>query len=699
MLATVHIHSHHLVFSNMEPEVKRCLMTFCQKLIKKKITFQNKRPIPVIEAIFASSPKGRKEIRFHRNHREDIFAFLQTQGFPESQFQILYPPIPKGTPVKLLLKDQREPRDYQVGLIDYLVREGSAKIVNLATGGGKAQPLTAKVLTPLGFQVMGNLRQGMNVISPDGRIVRIKKIHRQGVKMVYELRTIDGRRTECCIDHLWKVWTLGEGWRVLKTLELICNKEELYFLPLPRDLSSWTKGADCTTKKIERLMKKGWVSTGGDEGLARELCQHVRSKGYRSSFNPYSVTCVREKKIAIAEIRAVGLKETQCLSLESDDGLYVTDDFIVTHNTFIALRALHLIGERFLITVLGRYMAKWEDDVQNAFTLDAGDLVVVRGSKQLETLLREAVAGSLSAKIILCSSGTIQRYIKDYVTHGQSRYPVPPAELCATLGVGVRLVDECHQHFHLNFLMELYSHVGKIINLSATLDHSDGFTNRMLQVAYPLAERNQGREPLRYIEVKAVHYTISDPEPLTFESINGYSHVLFEQSILSRSAVLSQYLDLVEQMVSEYFIKVRSEGQKLLIFAATVAMCEKIVERLAQVYPEHSVARYVAEDEWSQLHSHPIVVSTLGSAGTAVDIRSLKTVLLTVSVDSLQANQQALGRLRPLPSGERPVFVYLFSRQIPRQLAYHRRKFKIFEPLCFSHESLSADFTLNTGAF
>ena len=205
--------------------------------------------------------------------------------------------------------------------------------INHATGGGKAQPYSAKILTPRGWQNMGALTRGMKVVTPSGTLATIKNNFPQGWKTVYSIHTVDGRRTECCGEHLWKVWSLGEGWHLRTTNELIRN-EDVYSLPLPGDLSGWSIQPTCSPKAFTKLLKNGWVSTGGDAKIAKKLCQLVRSKGFESSFNLHSVTCRQAKKIAIAAIKRVGVKEVQCLATDSPEGLYVTDDYIVTHNTF-----------------------------------------------------------------------------------------------------------------------------------------------------------------------------------------------------------------------------------------------------------------------------------------------------------------------------------------------------------------------------
>ncbi len=70
---------------------------------------------------------------------------------------------------------------------------------------GKAQPLTAKVLTPGGFVEMGSLREGDLVMTPSGRAARVRGIYPQGNQPVFTVTTDDGSSTRATADHLWKV--------------------------------------------------------------------------------------------------------------------------------------------------------------------------------------------------------------------------------------------------------------------------------------------------------------------------------------------------------------------------------------------------------------------------------------------------------------------------------------------------------------
>lgn len=91
--------------------------------------------------------------------------------------------------------------------------------ISILTGGpgtGKAQPLTAHVLTPQGFRPLGKLRAGSRIITAEGAVSRVKGVYPQGEKDIYRVTFTDGRSTLCCDDHLWRVWTRVSVWSPAK---------------------------------------------------------------------------------------------------------------------------------------------------------------------------------------------------------------------------------------------------------------------------------------------------------------------------------------------------------------------------------------------------------------------------------------------------------------------------------------------------
>lgn len=94
-------------------------------------------------------------------------------------------------------------------------------------GTGKAQPLNSLVLTEKGFVKMKDIKIGDKLASVDGQENIVTGIFSQGQKEVYEIVFSDGRKTQCCGDHLWRV--KHNDWktpRVLSTEELLEKRKK-----------------------------------------------------------------------------------------------------------------------------------------------------------------------------------------------------------------------------------------------------------------------------------------------------------------------------------------------------------------------------------------------------------------------------------------------------------------------------------------
>lgn len=89
-------------------------------------------------------------------------------------------------------------------------------------GVGKAQPLTANVLTPFGYEKMGNIKVGDKVIGSDGHATKVIAIHPQPYDLeIYNVHINDGTVVPVNGEHLWTVGFPGKGFRVQTTEQLM----------------------------------------------------------------------------------------------------------------------------------------------------------------------------------------------------------------------------------------------------------------------------------------------------------------------------------------------------------------------------------------------------------------------------------------------------------------------------------------------
>jgi recombination protein RecA len=89
---------------------------------------------------------------------------------------------------------------------------------------GKAQPLSAKILTPTGWKTMGDMEVGTIVCTPDGSTSTVVGVYPQGHQNVYEITLDDKSKTHCTLDHLWFVETRESNkGEVLTTAQLLAR--------------------------------------------------------------------------------------------------------------------------------------------------------------------------------------------------------------------------------------------------------------------------------------------------------------------------------------------------------------------------------------------------------------------------------------------------------------------------------------------
>lgn len=352
--------------------------------------------------------------------------------------------------------------------------------------------------------------------------------------------------------------------------------------------------------------------------------------------------------------------------------------------TLCTLFAIAQIKQRTVLCIKPMYIQRWMDDLaskKGIFNLKPHELCKVQGTMELASIIRMGLDGNLDYKFIIISNKTLHIYYKEYLNgENMDKYHgVKPFDLFKVLRAGVRVIDEAHQDFHQCFKTDLFTHIPKTIELSATLVPDDPFLRKMYETVYPKEKRFGGGIYRKYVNVVSVPYRLDKNNPsrisTTQKTMTAYSQSAYEESIMKDKTRLTNYLDMIENLTKEYWTTKRVDNYKLLIFASRVEMCRLIVERLEKVYNTLKITKYTEEEDYKILPTMDIVVSTPISAGTAVDIPNLQVCINTVALGATQANLQMIGRLRELRGTDiKPTFVYLYCTDIDKHIEYHVKK-------------------------
>lgn len=354
--------------------------------------------------------------------------------------------------------------------------------------------------------------------------------------------------------------------------------------------------------------------------------------------------------------------------------------------TLTAAKAGELMGFRTIIIVLGRYKEKWRDDVLELYGPDT-NFILVKGLAQLLSIIEQAKEGNPVPDVIIVTTTTMQLYIKEWEKHQGKEIEgmVPPEEMYEILKIGYRIIDEAHQHFHMVFKNDLYSNLYKAVYLTATLESNDKFIQAMYNLIWPRAMRGQAVKPAPYDKTTALLYQHLNPDRVRWKSNQGYSHVMYEQSIWKHIPSRVEYLDMIGDVVEQKFLPLYEPGKKMLIFCSLVDTCKEVADYLNQRFKDKKwqISKFTAEDNKEIIDTNDITVSTLGKAGTALDISGLIVCFNTVALAEPKANLQAKGRLRDLskkPGFEHivPEYIYTVATDIPRHVQYHQEKKMLF---------------------
>jgi len=144
-----------------------------------------------------------------------------------------------------------------------------------------------------------------------------------------------------------------------------------------------------------------------------------------------------------------------------------------TGKGLVSLSAIAALKTRTLIVVLPTYCLKWAKEIEQILTVDSNDILIIQGSKHLKRLIDQGTSDVVEAKFIIVSLRTIQNWFKAYEldpdSMDQEGYGCVPEDLCRILGIGTMILDETHQHLHAIYKLLAYTHVPKVIALSAMM--------------------------------------------------------------------------------------------------------------------------------------------------------------------------------------------------------------------------------------
>ena len=297
----------------------------------------------------------------------------------------------------LTLKPDFIPREEQEKFIQALIEDnGTASyLLDLQPGYGKAEWVENKIRIPNGWKRMGDIVVGDEVIAKDGTTTKVTGVYQQGLKQEYRVYFEDGRYIPCCGEHLWGIY-VNDKYKVMNTNDIMYkqlkNRKKVYIdlidteqnedKVFPRNpyevgnskslfIDHYLEGSTRQRLELLRGLEENkflyFTRYNNDESQLFDRCLYIDSEHIANKIrllihslggicnimvgSDYCGPCIgtflvmynfpNSKRLRITQIMKMSTElEMQCISISHPDKLYVTENYIVTHNTLIGYHSM-----------------------------------------------------------------------------------------------------------------------------------------------------------------------------------------------------------------------------------------------------------------------------------------------------------------------------------------------------------------------
>lgn len=373
-------------------------------------------------------------------------------------------------------------------------------------GFGKGHPCSTKLPSPdreYGYITIGDLCIGDNVFDAHGNPTKVTDIFDLGVTDVYKVTFNDGRVSFCTDEHLWQVRTgKSNPWRVMKLKDMITNFNEYkYYIPRQRCVK-YPKRDTPSEEFFEQLcimMTNDQLKEIPEEYLVNDFETRMRfinvlmrissGKDHRYRVNNvsisgklleqikwllwslgYSETIVDDGRveftdsddsILIKDISFSHREHCKCIKVDNPEHLYLTENFIVTHNTFCSGVGMCKYKTKTLIIMHRESLRnQWISSLYNMQGLSSKEVHEITTSEELYDIAHNQ--HGYDYDIYLMTHATFRAGLRRINNISDAM------NITKNLGIGLKIIDEAHLEFRNTLMIDFVCNVKRNVYITAT---------------------------------------------------------------------------------------------------------------------------------------------------------------------------------------------------------------------------------------
>lgn len=371
------------------------------------------------------------------------------------------------------------------------------------------------------------------------------------------------------------------------------------------------------------------------------------------------------RHLLIKDIKLVGKDEATCIMVDAEDQLYLTEDFIVTHNTFMACYCAIKVGARTLIIApTTGVKVQWAETLTNMFNVPKERVKLINSPKDFF---------NVSADFAVISQASLASLNKTYDLE----------KIMKANKFGIKIIDEVQMWFHNIVKVESNSNICHNWYLTGTFGRSGDEENTLYQQMFgdfemfkekdkspTLFNRKPGNvygmKPHMHVKMMWAHSGLSKEEIHAVSNSIRYSEragkwmrygisiPAYTELIIPKDGTMTKFLSTVLKVVK--MAEQQVTYGKMLILTATIASVNVISEYVSKMFPDSKVGTinsYNSKATNDKVKAEcDILVSTVKSCGTGFDVKGLSKLIVAEQFKSWILTDQVSGRLRRRDDGQ-----------------------------------------------
>lgn len=402
--------------------------------------------------------------------------------------------------------------------------------------------------------------------------------------------------------------------------------------------------------------------------------------------------------IPITNIRFSHKEMCKCITTDNPEHLYLTEDFIVTHNTFCTGYGIGLYGKKALIIMhRDSLRAQWFKSLFKMNGFDSNHVHEISSSDELYQIAHNG--HNYDYDIYLMTHATFRAGLKRI---GNMKDAM---NIGKNLGIGIKVIDEAHLEFKDTLLIDFVFNVKRNLYLTATDGRSQRdensifkyvFSNSIYYKPSSLLNNEAPKKWVNYVTVRVNTHCNPNLYRYRVNGGRGMTPVSYGKWVIEYDKKKTHF-KCCRDIVKECFN--RDQNAKILILIPLIDLCEKLSDFLIHELKYDDSFKYdptirtitSRNSKGDNLRNQKadIIVSTIGSTGTGTDIGGLTDIIVMSPLVSHITSKQVFGRIRY--NGKQGHYYDIIDESVPMDRMWWKSRSRTLKHLALNTMYLDWD--------